>query len=214
MLTIVVMAKECIPGKVKTRLHPPLSYDEAAQVAAAALSDTLDAVRSLPATRRVLAFDGDIVPREAHGFEVLPQIDGSLDQRMAAVFDAVEGPTVLIGMDIPQISRFHFEQLLTGWTEDIDAWFGPAVDGGWWALGLRSPDGSLVRGVPTSREDTGALQLARLRAAGMTVGTLPTVNDIDTIDDAIEVAELVPASRYGRTFASVSRRLASERVSP
>lgn len=213
MLTIVVIAKECIPGKVKTRLHPPLSYEEAAEVAAASLADTLATVRALPFTRLVLAFDGENVPAEAHGFEVLPQIAGTLDQRLAAIFDTIEGPMVLIGMDTPQVTRASLESVLTGWRPDVDAWMGPAADGGFWALGMRHPDGSLIRGVPMSREDTGKLQLERLHSAGLTVRLLPTINDIDTVDDALEVSELVPSSRFGRAFRAISRRLVAEHAS-
>ncbi len=210
MLTAVVIAKECLPGRVKTRLHPPLSYEEAAEVASASLADTLDAIRSMPFTRRVLAFDGDVVPASAHGFEVLPQITGTLAQRMAAVFDTIDGPMVLIGMDTPQVSRASLEPLFTGWHAGIDSWMGPATDGGWWALAMRDPNGAVVRGVPTSQEDTGRLQLESLRAAGLTVDLLPEFTDIDTVADALEVAELVPDGRFGRTFGALSRRLVAE----
>ena len=65
MTTIVVIAKECLPGRVKTRLHPPLSLEQAAALAAASLDDTLGALAALPATRRILAFDGVIAPLAA-----------------------------------------------------------------------------------------------------------------------------------------------------
>ena len=212
MLTVVVIAKECIPGRVKTRLHPPLSYEEAAQVASASLADTLQVVRDLPVSRRVLAFDGQNVPAEAEGFTVLPQIGGTLDQRLGAIFDSVSGPTLLIGMDTPQVSRRVLEAALTGWTPDIDAFLGFASDGGFWALGMRDPNGEHIRGVPMSQDDTGRVQLGRLRGAGMTVHLLPEINDIDTIDDAIEVSELVPHGRFGRTFAPLAARLELERA--
>ena len=67
MTTLIVIAKECLPGRVKTRLHPPLSLEQAARLAAASLDDTFAAVAALPATRRVLAFDGTVVPAAADG---------------------------------------------------------------------------------------------------------------------------------------------------
>ncbi|TFC48273.1 DUF2064 domain-containing protein [Cryobacterium sp. TMT1-21] len=196
MTTIVVIAKECLPGRVKTRLHPPLSLEQAAVLAAASLDDTLAALATLPATRRILAFDGVIPPAAAAGYEILPQSQGTLDVRLAAVFDACEGPTVLVGMDTPQLTSSLLEPVFTDWTDDVDAWFGFANDGGFWTLALNDPSGDLIRGVPMSRGDTGALQLTRLTDAGLRVSLLPTLTDVDTIDDARSVAEIAPTGRF------------------
>lgn len=194
--TLVVIAKEPLPGRAKTRLHPPLSLEQAADVAAAAIADTLDAVADLPAAERVLAFDGDLVPLGATAYRVLPQVAGGLDERLAAIFDASTGPTLLIGMDTPQVSSAHLAPAFVDWPEDVDVWFGPATDGGFWALGMREPDGALLRGVPMSHADTGMFLLFRLRAARLRVAMLPTLTDVDDIATAAEVAALVPDSRF------------------
>ena len=201
MTTLVVIAKQPVPGRVKTRLHPPLSYEQAAQLAAAAIDDTLEAVASLPASRRILLFDGATAPASAAGYEIVHQVQGDLDERLGAIFDYVDEPTVLIGMDTPQVTPGDLAPAFD-WSGSTDAWFGAANDGGWWALGLRNPDGGLLRGIPTSRDDTGALQLARLRTAGLTVGMLPMLTDVDTIDDALEVAAVAPATRFAAVLAS------------
>ncbi|KQO47596.1 MULTISPECIES: DUF2064 domain-containing protein [unclassified Frigoribacterium] len=196
MTTLVVIAKETIPGKVKTRLHPPLSLEQAADVAAAAIQDTLDVARRLPATRRVLLFDGNRKPVGSEDFDVIPQIGGDLDARLGALFDEVDGKTVLIGMDTPQVTVESLAPVFDAWTDDVDAWFGPANDGGFWALGLARPTGDLLRGVPMSRDDTGAHQLRRLADAGLSVRMLPELVDVDTIDDARLVAATAPGSRF------------------
>lgn len=197
MTTLVVIAKECLPGKVKTRLHPPLTLEQAAEVAAASLGDTLLATDSLPASRRILLFDGNRPPVGSEQFDVIPQTTGPLDERIAALFDLVTGPTVLIGMDTPQLVRDDLAPAFDGeWPDDIDAWYGASTDGGFWALGLRDPDGSLVRGVPMSRDDTGAHQLARLADAGLRVSRLRTLTDVDHIDDAIAAAAAAPDGRF------------------
>ena len=196
MTTLVVIAKETIPGKVKTRLHPPLSLEQAADVAAAAIQDTLDVARRLPATRRVLLFDGNRRPVGSEDFDVIPQIGGDLDARLGALFDEVDGKTVLIGMDTPQVTVESLAPVFDAWTDDVDAWFGPANDGGFWALGLARPTGDLLRGVPMSRDDTGAHQLRRLADAGLSVRMLPELVDVDTIDDARLVAATAPDSRF------------------
>ena len=212
MTTLIVIAKECLPGRVKTRLHPPLSLDQAAQLAAASLDDTFAAVAALPATRRVLAFDGRIVPTAAEDYDVVPQVSGGLDNRLAAVFDGCNEPAVLIGMDTPQVTAALLAPVFSAWPDDVDAWFGPAADGGFWALGLRDPDGDLIRGVPMSRPDTGARQLARLRAAGLRVRILPTLTDVDHIEDAFTVAALAPRGRFAATLAGFGALTLSESV--
>jgi glycosyltransferase A (GT-A) superfamily protein (DUF2064 family) len=201
MTTLVVIAKECLPGKVKTRLHPPLTLEQAALVASASLSDTIEAVRSLPASRRILLFDGENPPAEADGFEVVPQVAGGLDERLAAVFDLVGGPLVLVGMDTPQLTADLLAPVFEEWEHGVDAWFGPADDGGYWALALREPSGDLVRGVPMSQADTGNHQLNRLARAGLEVAFLPELTDVDTIDDARTVARIAPGTRFARTLA-------------
>ncbi|WP_243064489.1 DUF2064 domain-containing protein [Humibacter sp. RRB41] len=195
MTALVVIAKECVEGKVKTRLNPPLTLAEAADVARASLAVTLRTSNTVPASRRILFFDGRVseVPAEAAGYEVINQPAGTLDRRLGHLFDLMDEPTVLIGMDTPQLAMADFEGAFEHWPDGADALFGPALDGGFWALGLRSPQGSLVRGVAMSRPDTGALQRARLQEAGLNVRDLRTLRDIDTIEDLEVVGPLVDA---------------------
>jgi uncharacterized protein len=198
--TLLVIAKQPVPGRVKTRLVPPCSYEQAAALAEAALADTLNAVLRAPARQRVLVLDGAPGPWLPDGFDVVPQRGGPLDERLAAAFAASSGPALLIGMDTPQVSP----GLLTVDWEAADAAFGPAVDGGFWALGLRAPDPNLLRGVPMSTQRTGAIQRARLLTAGMRVADLPTLRDVDTAADALAVASQAPRTR----FAARVRKLA------
>lgn len=198
--TLLVIAKEPVPGRVKTRLVPPCTPEQAAALAEAALADTLHAVLAAPACRRVLVLDGAPGLWLPPGFDVTPQCSGGLDERLATAFAAVSGPALLIGMDTPQLTP---GLLAVDW-EVADAWFGPAADGGFWALGLRAPDAALVRGVPMSAADTGAVQRARLHAAGLRVAELPRLRDVDTAADAVAVASQAPRSR----FAARARELA------
>jgi uncharacterized protein len=192
---VVIVAKECLPGRVKTRLARSIGDAAAARVAAASLQDTIAAVRRMPATRRVLLFDGTVLPDGIEGFTVMPQVGGGLDERLAAMFDQMHEPTLLVGMDTPQLDVAHVAPVFRGgW--DVDAWMGPADDGGFWALWLREPDGDPIRGVPMSDPSTGTVQDQRLRAAGMVVDHLPALRDVDELDDAIAVADMVPDSRF------------------
>ncbi len=206
MTTLVLIAKETIPGKVKTRLNPPFSFAQAAELAAAAIADTLAAVSTLPASRRILLFDGNLLPSGSEDWDVMTQVSGDLDARLGAMFDVCDGPTLLIGMDTPQLTAEMLSPAFSDWPSDVDAFFGPASDGGFWSLGLAEPTGDLLRGIPMSQDHTGAAQLARLVDAGLTVSMLPELLDVDTVADARAVAELAPHTRFAETF----RRLDAE----
>ncbi|MEU1110657.1 DUF2064 domain-containing protein [Streptomyces sp. NPDC005866] len=197
MTTLLVIAKEPRPGRVKTRLTPPFSPKQAAALAEASLADTLRTVADTPATRRVLALDGSPGPWLPAGFDVVPQCAGGLDERLAHAFAGCAGPTLLIGMDTPQVTP----ALLTVDFADCDAYFGPAEDGGFWALALADPDPQLLRGVPMSTPETGAVQRRRLVAAGLRVRDLPRLRDVDTAADAAAVAALAPHGRFAARLA-------------
>lgn len=196
MTTLVLIAKEPVPGRVKTRLHPPFSLVEAAALASAAIDDTLRVLAAAPATRRVLFYQGTNLPARAHGFDVVPQPEGTLDERLAWLFDRYDTPVLLVGMDTPQLGPGHLAGPCTDWPDEVDSWFGPAEDGGFWALGMRKPDGALIRGVAMSQDDTGRRQLDRLHAAGHRVGMLPTLRDVDTAADAQAVASAAPRTAF------------------
>ena len=203
---VVVIAKEPVPGRVKTRLTPAFTPLEAAALAEASLTDTLDAVSRAPVARRVLALSGRPGRWLPPGFDVIGQRGQGLDERIAwALSDArvtLPLPVVLIGMDTPQVTP----ELLAAAAEPLvsrtaDATFGMAEDGGFWLLGLREVDPDLILGVPMSRGDTGARQLARLEQAGLRVTMLPELTDVDTVREAQQIAALTPGSRFAACMA-------------
>jgi uncharacterized protein len=203
-VSLVVLAKAPIAGRVKTRLCPPCTPAEAAVLARAALTDTLEAVAAAAARHRILVLDGAPGPWAPRGFTVVPQVDGGLDRRLAAAFDAVGGPALLVGMDTPQVTPALLERaagVLVG--AGTDAVLGPALDGGYWSIGLRRADPRVFHGVPMSTASTGRVQLARLRSLGRRVGTLPALRDVDTFDDALAVGNEAPGSRFAAALASL-----------
>ena len=74
----LIIAKAPEPGRAKTRLAPVFGLDGAAELAAAALADTIAAVRAIPARRHVLVLDGPLGPWAPPGLEVIPQASGGL----------------------------------------------------------------------------------------------------------------------------------------
>ena len=211
---LIVLAKAPVPGRVKTRLCPPATPQQAAELAAAALADTLAAARLVPTAEIVVALDG--VPDAAltaalKGTTVIAQRGGLLGGRIAAAHTDVArlapgACTVQIGMDTPQLDPDVLDGCLdaVSRSDGPDALLGPAADGGWWALGLRDPRrAELIRHVPTSRADTGVRTRAALEAAGLRVAGLPELTDVDTMVDAYAVARACPSSRFAARLAAV-----------
>jgi uncharacterized protein len=220
-IRLLVMAKTPVAGRVKTRLCPPFSPAEAAELASAAIADTLAAViAAVPlAARRghrvepVLVLDGNpgtwLTRLLENGMEgpvcmrVLAQRDGGLDVRLAGAFEDAAGalPALLVGMDTPQLTpNLLVNAIETLGMPGCDAVLGHAEDGGWWALGVRRPDPALLLGVPMSTPWTGMAQESRLSQAGLHVSRLRELRDVDTAEDAEQVAGLAPGSRFACTF--------------
>jgi rSAM/selenodomain-associated transferase 1 len=204
---LVVIAKSPAPGRSKTRLCPPCTPRQAAELAEAALEDTLQAVAATPARRRLLVLDGDPVRWLARGFEVHRQREGGLGERLAHALGLAGGPALVVGMDTPQLAPGLLEVAARRLLEpDVDAVLGPAQDGGYWTIGLRSPDRRVFQSVPMSTPGTGRAQRRRLMSLGLRVAGLPMLRDVDTFADAVEVARLAPETRFARAVGGLSGR--------
>jgi rSAM/selenodomain-associated transferase 1 len=202
-LTLMVIAKEPVPGKVKTRLCPPLTHDQAATVAAASLADTLAAMAETPAHRRLVVLEGAADGLVPAGFDVVAQVSGGLDARLAAAFTEVDGPALIVGMDTPQITPGLLAETAAQLV-DHDAVLGPATDGGFWVIGFAAPHPEAFTGVPMSRSDTGARQHARLRELGLSVAEVAELTDVDTADDLLSVADAAPGSHFAAAIAGLT----------
>lgn len=214
-VTVLVVAKAPVAGQVKTRLAAAVGERAAADIAAAALLDTLDAVAAAPVTARVVALRGDLnaavaateIADRLQGFTVVAQRGSDFADRLAnAHADAADGrPVLQIGMDTPQLSA----ALLTACAQRLlaaPAVLGPARDGGWWMLGVHTPtDAECLRGVPMSRPDTGALTWKALRASGVEPEFLAELADVDTVEDiAVVRGRCAPGSRFAAATTSWS----------
>jgi len=193
-------------GHSKTRLCPPCTPEQAATLAEAALVDTLAAVERTPCDARTLVLDGPRGSWLPDCFEVIPQGGGGLGERLAAAFSHLDGPALLIGMDTPQVTPDLLSEALAQ-LESSDAVLGPAVDGGYWAIGMRRPQPGAFDGVPMSSSQTGAHQRNRLQQLGLTVRDLPELRDIDDIDDARHVASERPRGGFARALNAMETAL-------
>lgn len=208
--SVLVLAKAPIVGRVKTRLGATIGDARAAELATAALLDTLaTCTTAVGADRCHLALDGDLtdcvgeaaVRAALVGWSVEGQRGGCFASRLAAAHaDAGPGPMLQIGMDTPQVTVPLLDAAAGGLT-DHDAVLGPAQDGGWWVLGRHdSETAALLAGVEMSTARTYQDTVTALVRAGHRVGVTATLVDVDTARDAAVVAELVPDSRFARTW--------------
>ena len=209
-MRLLVIAKEPVPGLVKTRLSPPYTPEQAAQLAAAALGDTLEAVQAVPGTDAILVLSG----RRPHfvdaALPVVVQRGDGLAARLSAAFEdaAGDGPVLLVGMDTPQLTPTLLTSACavlasaaSGAASPV-AVLGPAADGGWWALGLTRGQPRLLDGVPMSSSQTAVATRARLVERGYRVVDLPELRDVDLPADAAQVAAAAPLTG----FAAAVRR--------
>ncbi len=213
---LLVVAKAPHAGRVKTRLGATIGDAAAAEIAAAALLDTLAACRAAVGPARcVLALAGDLdgSVREAEvraalaGWAVVPQRGEGFAGRLAAAHaDAGPGPVVQVGMDTPQVTAALLDEVVTGLERD-DAVLGAAPDGGWWVLGLRDPDdAAALCDVAMSTSTTGSRTRAALAARGLSVGEAPLLTDVDDEADADQVSEQAPGTAFARAWHGVRAR--------
>ncbi|MCV7220451.1 TIGR04282 family arsenosugar biosynthesis glycosyltransferase [Mycolicibacterium elephantis] len=217
MLPVVglIVAKAPVPGLAKTRLAASIGARAAADIAAASLLDSLDAMIAAPLRNRVVALAGDIdagcradeIRECLTEFTVVPQRGADFAERLANAHhdaaDATGHRTLLqIGMDTPQVSADMLDECareLLG----AQAVLGLAKDGGWWVLGVSDTGmAECLRGVPMSRWDTGALTLAALYAGGIDVRLVAELADFDTVEDLEAVRRVCPA---GSRFVEATR---------
>jgi rSAM/selenodomain-associated transferase 1 len=154
-------------------------------------SRVVGAVRALPACDTVVAFtpaDGRPLLEawlpDGVGYE--PQDDGDLGARMAAAIARAHGrgagKVVVIGTDCPDLTADTVEEAFAR-LDTADVVLGPALDGGYYLVGVRRPTPEIFAGVPWSAADTLAVTLERARAAGLSVALLAPLRDVDTAAD-------------------------------
>ena len=206
---VTIIAKAPVAGQVKTRLCPPCTPEQAAQVATAALADTLaavDEVARIAGARRVLLLDGDQQEWVPTAFDVVAQRGDGLEERLRNGFLDL-GAGVIIGMETPHVAASLVDALGAA-RRGVDS-IGLATDGGYWMIGLCAASVAmayeLFDGVPMSSTHTGLAQLRRFHAHGRQVRMLPSARDLDTIDDLKSVAE---SGRMGSLALMAARVLA------
>ena len=207
----LLVAKAPVAGLVKTRLAASVGAPAAARLAAAALLDTMEACEAA-FERCCLALHGDLtsaadsstIIARTRGWTLLQQRGSGLSQRLLNAHSDVATLTgagvVQVGMDTPQAGPAELRNI-TELLRTHPAVLGAAEDGGWWVLGLRDPRASrALRHVPMSSPSTGTLTRAALERHGLQVAATATMRDVDTAEDATEVATAAPHTRFAAVW--------------
>jgi hypothetical protein len=191
-LAAVLFAKSPIPGRVKTRLSPPLSLRQAADFHRACVWDCWERVASLAASPYFYSDApwGTPPPPAAPG-QLRLQRGDDLGERMLNCFQELReqghSGVLIVGSDSPSLPAAYLTEGLEA-LRKVDAVLGPADDGGYYAIGCREPDPRMFTGVswssPETMEETGK----SLRALGWNVHELPPWYDVDTPDDLRRLA--------------------------
>ena len=188
--TLIIFAREPRAGITKTRLCPPLTPEQAAQLYAAFLADMLTVARGLTETRLVLSYTPESNPeyfsQRAPDFELHMQQGENLGERMANAFAFVEvskhHPVVLIGSDFPHIPIDYLEHAFLALRSGSDSVFGPTDDGGYYLVGLRNLYPELFE-MPMSHPNVLRDSLGFARRLRLSVALAPATFDIDTSED-------------------------------
>lgn len=219
---VAVFAKAPVPGKVKTRLTPALHAQEAADLYRSMLLDTI-AVVERAGLECVVAFAPSGARRELERLlgsrrRLAPQPPGDLGQRMEAIFEGLledrRRPAIAIGSDCPAVDAERLTEAAEK-LEEAEVVVGPALDGGYYLLGLRRPRPELFRDIPWSTGGVTEETRRRIDDAGLRSAWLEPARDLDTPEDLFEwyangKAEGLPDT-YPRTWRTLSTILSPRR---
>jgi rSAM/selenodomain-associated transferase 1 len=185
---VLVVAKAPTLGRSKTRLVPPLSGVQAAELHEVLLLDTVDACRREVADTRILfGSEADRAPLEIllPGIPLVQQGGRGLADalRLGIARHVEEGPVALVSSDIPGVPPGALTATFAALADGADVVLGPAMDGGYWLIAMREEDERPFQDIPWSTPAVYAVTRARCEAAGLRVVELQAWRDIDTLVD-------------------------------
>jgi rSAM/selenodomain-associated transferase 1 len=215
---LIVVAKEPRAGQTKTRLSPPLSGQEAAELYRCFLLDTLQLMLRVESAQPILAY----TPDEAEpffrnfapsGFEFTPQVGADLGERLDHVLaHCLQGrfeQAVVMDSDSPSLPGALLEQAFQVLeTPAVDVVLGPCEDGGYYLIGAKAPCPGLFQGIAWSTSTVMEETLGRARECGLRVACLPRWYDVDTYADLQRLAKelrALPGDQVQHTRAFLTK---------
>ena len=194
---LVIFAKAPVPGEVKTRLCPPLTPDEAATLHGSFVLDMLERSKTavaklkLPLDRYLACLPSSTlvffkIMEERQSVKLIDQVGDDLGARMQHAFETMFGKgyhrVFIVGTDVPSLPLDHYTQALT-LVEKNDLVLGPALDGGYYLIGVKRVVPDLFVGIPWSTERVLEMTKEKATTLGLKTALLPPWRDVDTIED-------------------------------
>lgn len=209
---LLVMAKEPAPEQTKTRLMPPLTAEQAAELYACLLRDTLDAVREAARLTAMTPFIA-YYPQQAKeafrslapDFQLVLQRGQTLSERLESVLTAVQSQgydqVAAINSDSPSLPPAYLAQAFKELDNpQNDVVFGPCEDGGYYLIGWERPHTRLLREVTMSTTHVLGDTLSIARQEGIAVALLPEWYDVDDAADLERLRVDENAGAHTRAF--------------
>ena len=199
---VLVMAKYPSPGSVKTRLASQIGAEAACRLYDAFVRDLADRLEALefPLT---WAFWPPDAPFQAlvPGKRCVRQVGGDLGARLEHAvdecFDTVQAPVVVIGVDSPHLDLARVREAAAALGAGVDVVLGPAVDGGYYLIGLRAPCVVVFRGIAWGSSSVLDATLSRARGAGLRTQVLEPTFDVDDADGLRALREVLARGEVG-----------------
>lgn len=190
-IAVAIVCKTPQAGRSKTRLSPPLTPQQCAELSAAFIRDVAQSMSDVAAASNYAIYtpvgsERDLLPLLPHGFRTMPQADGDLGQRLIRMthdlFIAGHGGVVLVNADSPTLPRSILRDAIamTGHADNVV--IAPAHDGGYTLIGLTQPHDALFTDIDWSTSSVYEQTRARALQLRLPVVELPLWYDVDNAE--------------------------------
>lgn len=198
---LIVVAKQPAVGRTKTRLCPPLSGGQAAQLYECFLRDVLELAARVDGVQPVVAYLPDegrdyFVNLAPNGFEFTPQQGADLGRRLDNVLRHCLSngyrQAVVMSSDSPTLPLDYLRRAFQALDDpDTDVVLGPCEDGGYYLIGVKTPNSALFDGIEMSTSTVGEETLRRAARAGLNAVCLPEWYDVDLPSELARLVDVL-----------------------
>lgn len=186
-MSLIVFIKNIQPGKVKTRLAATVGDEQAVKIYRALLERTREAALGVETTRYVFysSFiekndewqEEDFIKKIQRGVDIGERMDNALTEVLEH-----HDRAILVGGDIAGLTSEILGEALKK-LQTHDCVIGPAIDGGYYLIGLNSPQSTVFQGITWSDSHTRQETLEKIKSLGLNYHLLPMLSDIDYEED-------------------------------
>jgi len=189
---LIIMTRVPVARETKTRLMTRFTGEECVAFHEACLED-LNRLQQKINIPVYISYTGSLTDKFISLFSenvrYIPQGEGDLGVRMAQAFFRVLSSykhVVMIGSDIPNLTESHLEGAFAGLESGKDLVFGPALDGGYYLIGMNNFHSEVFEGIIWSRADVLEKTIKRVQESGLSYSLLEKMRDLDTYEDLLE----------------------------